>query len=94
MPAWSIDIVPGKELGDPATFVAQNQSAAPVGTLYADAGDVVSWNNTTTRNHQISLLGAPVVTPGHQTSAWNIAGTVNYKCDLHPDETGTIVVSA
>ena len=85
MADWSIQIVPGKNPGDPAVFVPQNQpTATPGGTLYADGGDAVSWDNRTTQNHQPlqttatgriapltlgSLVWDPV-TPGHQTGAW------------------------
>ncbi len=50
MAVWSIKIVPGQKPGEPASFVPQLQQPAPDGTypdgLYADAGDVVSWDNT------------------------------------------------
>jgi plastocyanin len=89
MADWSIQIVPGANPGDPAVFVPQNQpSATPGGTLYADPGDAVSWDNRTGQNHQPlqttggnlpaltlgSLLWDPV-TPGHQTAAWVVSGT-------------------
>jgi len=89
MADWSIQIVPGANPGDPAVFVPQNQpSATPGGTLYADPGDAVSWDNKTAQNHQPlqttganltpltlgSLLWDPV-TPGHQTAAWVVSGT-------------------
>jgi plastocyanin len=88
MAVWSISIVSGPNPDDPATFIAQNQSSAPPGTLYADAGDAVSWNNTTAQNHQPvqtnsngqvpmplgGLLWEPV-TPGHQTPAWIVTGS-------------------
>ena len=87
MAVWSIKIAPGANPGDPAVFVSQNQPSAPVGTLYADAGDAVSWNNTTTQNHQpvqtvqgnqvplpLGGLSRDPVTPGHQTSAWIVTG--------------------
>jgi hypothetical protein len=106
MAVWSVNIVAGTNPGDPATFVAQNQPNAPVGTLYADPNDVVSWNNTTGQNHQpvqanltLPLGGLlwDVVTPGHQTDAWVVAGnpgtTIAYTCLLHPLEQGTIVVT-
>ena len=92
MPTWSVDIVPGTNAGDPATFVAQNQPSAPASppqTLYTDPGDVVSWNNTTGQDHCISLLADPnmqaanpnnpgLVIPRHQTSAFAVSngGTV------------------
>jgi plastocyanin len=96
MAAWSVNIVPGNKPGDPAEFISHNQPSAPAGTLYVDPGDVVSWNNTTRNNHHVSLLqDQPVVTPGHQTSAWlaPASGTVTYHCLIHQNETGTIVVS-
>jgi hypothetical protein len=106
MAVWSVDIVTGANPGDPATFVAQNQPAAPVGTLYADPNDLVSWNNTTAQDHQpvqtnlIPPLGTlvwPVVTPGQQTSGYIVSGnsgtTIDYTCLLHPSEKGTIVIT-
>jgi plastocyanin len=88
MAAWSIKIVPGAKPTDPAQFVPQNQPSSPGGTLYADAGDAVSWNNTTTHDHQpvqgttangsdpftLGTLIWDPVTPGHQTSAWIVTG--------------------
>lgn len=90
MAVWSVQIVPGANQGAPAVFVAQNQPTAPAGSLYADPGDAVSWDNTTTQDHQPvqtnsnglvpmplgGLLWAPV-TPGHQTSAWIVTGSAN-----------------
>src|SRR4051812_3786938 len=82
MPAavWSITIVPGTA-GGPATFDPN--------PLKANAGDVVSWNNTTSAPHQIWQLdgsGNPVpmpiggsgrwdpIAPGAQSPAWTIPG--------------------
>jgi plastocyanin len=73
MAAWSITIVAG-----PAAFTPQN--------LFADPGDVVSFNNTTATVHQpyqIDSTGvaAPVplggnlwlpIQPGDQSPAWTI----------------------
>jgi hypothetical protein len=107
MPDWSIQIVAGANPGDPATFVSQNQPSAPVGTLFADPGDAVSWDNATTEDHlpmQTNLV-LPIggllwdrVTPGHQTAAWVVphvsAGTaITYTCLLHPLEQGKIQVT-
>jgi hypothetical protein len=96
MAIWPVNIV-----GNPATFVAPLQPNAPVGTVYADQGDIVYWNDTTGETHQISVLAlAPskgVVTPGHQTDAFNVAQnpgtTIAYNCVLHPTETGKIIVT-
>jgi hypothetical protein len=106
MAVWSVDIVAGANPGDPATFVTRNQPAAPVGTTYADPTDIVSWNNTTTQDHQpvqVNLsppLGTvvwPPVTPGHQTDAYVVSGnsgtTISYTCLLHSSEQGTIVIT-
>jgi hypothetical protein len=97
MPVWSITITAGKTSSDPATFVAVNQPNAPVGTLYADVGDAVSWNNTTKVDHEPSLVAGHKVTPGHQTIAWIVSGSagtnVAYTCLCHPEEKGTIVIT-
>ena len=80
MPAavWSITIKPGAP-GKPATFDPN--------PLKANAGDVVSWNNTTNQPHQIWQLdgkGNPVpmpiggsgkwppIAPGNQSPGWTI----------------------
>jgi plastocyanin len=96
MAIWPVNIA-----GNPAAFVAVLQPTAPVGTVYADSGDAVYWNNTTTETHQISLLVATqnkgVVTPDHQSDAFFVTGnsgdTIPYNCLLHPEMKGTIVVT-
>ena len=106
MAVWSVNIVAGTNPGDPATFVAQNQPTAPVGTIYADQFDIVSWNNATAEDHQpiqnpldppLGTLVWPVVTPGHQTSGYVVSGapgtTISYTCLLHSSEQGTIVIT-
>jgi plastocyanin len=106
MAVWSVDIVAGANPGDPATFVARNQPAAPVGIIYADAGDIVSWNNATAEDHQpvqdpleppVGTVTGPVVTPGHQTSGYVVTGnpgmTVSYTCLLHSSEKGKILIT-
>ena len=103
MAVWSVQIVPGTGSGTPAVFIAQNQPTAPAGTLYADPGDAVSWDNTTTVNHELQTTSAPItalgglVTPRHQTTAWIVAGKsgtpISYACLIHPQEQGTISVT-
>jgi plastocyanin len=83
MAVWSVSIVPAAKPGGPATFVAQNQPNAPVGSITADQGDAISWNNTTDQPHCISVLADPgkqptdpdntgYVAPGHQTAALQV----------------------
>jgi hypothetical protein len=110
MAVWSVKIVPSATPGAPATFVPQNQPNVPPntppGTLFADQGDIVSWDNATAQDHQpvqsnltlpLGSLMWPPVTPGHQTAAWVVAGnpgtTIAYNCYLHPAEQGTVVVT-
>ena len=106
MAVWSVNIVAGANPDDPATFVAQNQPNAKVGTVYADPGDIVSWNNTTDQNHQpvqdpleppVGTVVGPVVTPGHQTDAYVVTGkpgtTIHYTCLLHSSEKGKILIT-
>ena len=94
MAVWSIDIKPG----NPATFVAQIQNAPP-GTLYADPGDLVSWNNMTNQTHDISVFAGSgvsgVVTPNHQTAAYTVSdGATTYTCTRHPNEKGVILAGS
>ncbi len=51
MALWSIKIVPGINPGDPPQFVPQLQPGGPQGLL-AQAGDSISWNNTTDEMQQ------------------------------------------
>jgi len=95
--AWSITIVPGATDQAPATFNPN--------PLNARAGDVVSWNNTTNKRHQIWQLdgsGKPVpmpigasgrwdpIAPGNQSPAWTIpAGAQSFQYGCLLDYTGT-----
>jgi hypothetical protein len=96
MAIWPVNIV-----DNPAKFVAPLQPTAPAGTVYAAKNDVVFWNNTTTQNHQISLLentpAKGIVTPGHQTDAYivtdNAGTTISYHCVPHQLEAGVIIVT-
>ncbi|MFL5255431.1 MAG: hypothetical protein ACJ8AI_21565 [Rhodopila sp.] len=99
MAAWSINITPGSKPHDCAVFISANQPTAPVGTLYADVGDVVSWNNATQMTHTISVFVGSgvsgVVTPNHQTAAFVIPdGATQYFCTEHPDEKGVILAGS
>ena len=84
---------------NPAPFEAVLPPPPPVGTGYADPGDIVFWNNTTNETHQISLLlntpNQGVVTPGHQTDAFQVpppsGTTIAYTCLVHPLEKGVII---
>jgi plastocyanin len=92
---------------NPATFEAVLPPKPPVGTVYADGGDIVFWNNASNQTHQISLLAnsqkkGGEVTPNHQTDAFQVpqppAGTktettIAYTCLLHPGENAVIKVS-
>jgi len=51
MALWSIRIVAGDNTEDPPKFVPQLQEGGPDGLL-AQAGDSISWNNTTTESQQ------------------------------------------
>lgn len=95
MAIWSVDIVPGASFSDSVTFIISPtvQPTAPPGTMYADAGDLVSWNNTTQADHLLVQFVSPgtngkppmtkpmppvtTVTPGHQTDAWRAPNNPN-----------------
>jgi hypothetical protein len=51
MALWSIKIVAGDNAGDPPKFGPQLQEGGP-DCLLAQAGDSISWNNTTTESQQ------------------------------------------
>jgi hypothetical protein len=101
MAVWSVNIVAGTNPGDPATFVAQNQPNATAGTIYADPGDIISWNNATDEEHlptvPVGNLPWPILEPKQQSNAFVVPGpsgtTIPYTCKLHPSEKGTIYVT-
>ena len=100
MAVWTVRIT-----GVPASFIARNQPNAPVGTLFADPDDLVSWDNQTDEPHQLRGPGLSFdVAPGDQTAAWNvptppsadsttISWPISYQCALHSGEVGTIQVN-
>ncbi len=92
MAVWGVTI-----RGNPATFVAPDQPNSPPGTVYADPGDAVFWNNTTQQDHKISLLPGEPMTPGHQSDAFKVPNapntTIDYYCTVHTSETGKIIVT-
>jgi hypothetical protein len=91
MAVWTVAIT-----GVPALFIARNQPTAPIGTLFADPDDLVSWDNQTDQPHQLRGTGLSFdVEPGDQTAAWNVpkSGPITYRCALHSSEVGTIQVN-
>ena len=91
MAVWTVNIVPG----DPPKLVAPDQPKSEPGTVYADSGDVVFWNNTTNDTYQISLLillpSQGIVTPGHQSDAFNVGASIDYTCRAQPNRDPPVV---
>ncbi|HEY0158903.1 MAG TPA: hypothetical protein VGF28_16585 [Thermoanaerobaculia bacterium] len=93
MPDFSISIIPnpgGGALFEPNSLPAPNFTG-------------VSWNNTTELPHQIRLSDGSWETqqilPGEGSSPLYVVdgtegSTIAYDCALHPDEVGSIYVSA
>jgi hypothetical protein len=88
MAIWPVDIIPGASPDDPATFVISPtlQPMARPGTIYADAGDLVYWNNTSQADHLLvqvvnggtkPMPPVTTVTPGHQTDSWRVPNNPN-----------------
>jgi len=94
--------------GSPASFDPDVFGYAPGEPLRAQAGDLVSWNNQTSAQHQIAVEGATAFTtkvidgfksssPGYVIQS-NDPKTIPYHCTLHKDqggnftENGTITV--
>jgi hypothetical protein len=102
--SWSITIVPG---ATGATFVPDVYTppgkTASIG-LQAQVGDLVSWNNQTSQEHEIWQTGGGQLTrqidpgsssqPGYIVALTGTAttGSIDYYCSIHPTETGTIDV--
>ena len=101
--SWSINIVQG----NPCTF--EPDVYVPPGTpkptaLNAETNDSISWNNQTDEDHRIytteqdgtevHLTGLiPKYGSSNAFSPQN-AETIVYYCCMHPDEKGTIEVTA
>jgi hypothetical protein len=104
---WSITIVAGEPY---ASFVPDVYSEEPVTALKAENGDLVSWNNQTDKEHQPWLTDSDYVQQGTSgitdvIPEWgsstpfyvitqSAGTTVYYHCAIHPDEHGTIDVTA
>jgi hypothetical protein len=88
----------------PAVYTPDIDGTPAGAPLKVVQGDIVSWNNTTDQEHwpapdDLDLHGsfmAEPIKPDSASTAYNIiaeAGTtITYKCLLHPDEHGQIVV--
>ena len=99
MPDWSIKIE-----GKPAVFTPDINKAASGAPLKVVQGDLISWNNTTGEQHwptpddagELGSFMTSPVAPYSPSTAYNViskAGTtISYRCSIHPEECGTILV--
>lgn len=77
----------------------QNSAFSP-SSITVSVGATVTWANNDTLDHTVSSTGASpvsfdsgIVPPGYTyTRTFDTAGTYTYKCNLHPDMTGTVIV--
>jgi len=101
MPDWSIKIE-----GKPAVFTPDidNLNLKPGTPLQVVQGDLVSWNNETDDPHfpvpddpaKFGVFMTAAVTPDNPSGAYNVVApsgtTISYRCSLHDNEHGQIVV--
>jgi len=105
---WSITI----SGNPPATFTPDvySESPNPPTALQAQNGDVISWNNTTSDEHQLvetdqggTTTGTQITnviepgtssTPGFVPDVDNPPATIYYKCTMHANELGSIDIVA
>jgi len=96
--SWNVNIDPTSNPGiaqfDPDIF-----GVAPGSPLQAQKGDLVSWSNQTSVDHNLQVGDEQFpVSPKKSTTAYQIqdaAGvTITYTCAIHPGEKGTIEVVA
>ncbi|MGH9823154.1 MAG: cupredoxin domain-containing protein [Blastocatellia bacterium] len=105
MADWSIKIVPGSD--EAAEFVPDLKGYQAGDPLPAQQDDLVSWNNTTNKTHQITAVPPtnsptgylefttdPIPAGESSRPSYDVApGTVNYFCKLHDNEKGTIIAT-
>jgi plastocyanin len=98
--SWSIKIVKG----DPCTF--EPDVYCPPGQpkpqqLQVDVQDLISWNNLTSEPHEIYTKTetgptplTDLIQPDESSNGYapQTAGTIEYYCNLHDGEIGTIEV--
>jgi hypothetical protein len=68
-------------------------------TATISAGDSVTWTNTDDISHNATAVdnawASGTIGAGASTSVtFDTAGTFDYRCTIHPDMTGTVVVQA
>jgi plastocyanin len=126
-----INILPGANEDDPATFVPTLEDPGPNGEAYASLGDRVSWFNATKVTHELEAtaddgtpisaqprgstyyLADPLPSGKPSRPGWIAtppadppfpgappakptppkAGTLCYRCRLHPKEDGKIIIT-
>jgi plastocyanin len=99
MPDWSIKIE-----GKPAVFTPDIEGVKPGTPLKVVQGDLVSWNNQSDEPHfpvpddtgSFGVFMTTAITPDNSSGAYNVNApsgtTISYKCSLHDNEHGQIVV--
>ena len=107
MAVWSINIVPGEEPGDSASFVCELQPNAPPNTILAETRDAVTWSNETDDPHQIAIPAgqsgpaflSEEIPPDHSSRPTYLCvapasgNQIIYSCKLHPGEQGVITLT-
>jgi plastocyanin len=68
-------------------------------TATVSAGDTVTWTNSDDISHNATAVdnawASGTISSGASTSVtFDTAGTFDYRCTIHPDMTGTVVVQA
>ena len=87
-------------LGTAAHVVSTNEQFEFVPkTVQSRIGEIVQWNNTSSVAHTVTFDAYPAITDPliAPNAFWEIrftvAGTYPYRCVIHPNMTGTIIVS-
>jgi hypothetical protein len=107
MAVWSINIAPGQEPGDCASFVCELQPNAPPNTILAETRDAVTWSNETEDPHQIAIAAgksgsdflSEEIPPDHSSRPTYLClapasgNEILYSCTLHPGEQGLITLT-
>ncbi len=97
--ASSPSAAPSSAASGNVSVTMQNIAFSPI-TIHAKVGQTVKWSNQDQVAHNVSYVSGPQFTSSSTFNAGGTyslklvkAGTIQYRCTIHPGMNGTIVVA-